>query len=67
MFLSDRTLKILEMFYKLNDKLYIRKGSLICIMNESRNVALSAKVEDEFLEDIPLYNFKKCRKKIRCL
>jgi hypothetical protein len=59
MFLSDRTLKILEMFYKLNDKLYIRKGSLICNMEQNNKSVLSAKVEDEFLEDIPLYDFKK--------
>lgn len=53
---SPRTLEVLRNFASVNQNILIRAGSVISTRTVAKNIFVTATVEDEFEQDIPLYN-----------
>lgn len=53
---SKATLEILRNFASINQNILIRAGTVLATRTVAKNIFVEATVEDEFEQDIPLYN-----------
>jgi hypothetical protein len=54
--ISTHTLNVFKNFAKINQNLYVEKGSTLRTMSPSRNLLAEVEVEEEFPVDFGVYN-----------
>ena len=62
--LSKRTLEVLSNFAGFNDNILINPGQTLTTMTEKKNVFATAKVEETFPVEVPIYNLPEFLKAI---
>ena len=54
--LSEHTQSVLKNFATINQNLVIKKGKTLMTMSAMKNIIAKAEVEEEFTQDVPIYN-----------
>ena len=56
--LSTQTTEVLKNFSTINQNIMIRSGDTLKTVSAMKNIVATAKVPDNFVREVPIYNLK---------
>jgi hypothetical protein len=65
--LTKKTLNLLENFASISDSILIQPGNKIKTMSSSKSLLVTAEVEEEFPQELPIYSLTKFLSLVKCV